>query len=61
MGGPWRERGFDAKRWQRPVARAQARVEGAGHAIQERGIVFAYVASVVLSIVVLFVLGRLSW
>jgi hypothetical protein len=61
MGGPWRERGYDAKRWERPVARVEARVEGAGDALRERGIVFAYIASVVLSIVLLLALGRLSW
>jgi hypothetical protein len=61
MGGPWRERGFDATRWQRPVAQAQAKVEEVGDGVREMGLVIAYVAAVALSLALLVVLGGLSW
>jgi hypothetical protein len=60
MGGPWRERGYDAREWRRPAPRVETRVEAVGGP-REAGIVLAYAVSVVMSVVVLLVLVRLGW
>lgn len=63
MGGPWRDRRFDAAAWRRPAGHVEARteaVEGGGrdHLI---GIVIGYIASVLTSVAVMLTVLHKGW
>jgi hypothetical protein len=63
MGGPWRDRRFDAAAWRTPVARVEGRaevVEGGGRD-QLIGIVIGYIASVLTSVAVMLTVLHKGW
>jgi hypothetical protein len=64
MGGPWRDRRFDAAAWQRPAARSEGRSETVttgGAQEYLTGIVIGYIASVITSIAIMLTLLKGGW
>lgn len=64
MGGPWRDRTFDAAAWRAPAPRREAAPAPSAEAPRDwpvGAIVLAYVASVVTSLAVLVGLLRAGW
>jgi hypothetical protein len=64
VGGPWRDRGFDAKAWRPPVARVAPRSEAARVSSAHdylTGIVIAYIASVLTSIAIMLTFLKHGW
>jgi len=56
MGGPWREQGFDARAWRRPVPQAQ--VATAAPATREAVIALTWLATVLAGAGVLMFLAN---
>jgi hypothetical protein len=62
MGGPWRDRRFDATTWRTPSARVEAKVAGSPSAHDNLvGIVIGYIASVLTSIAIMLTLLHKGW
>lgn len=64
MGGPWRERGFDAASLPSPPPRSGRRVEALARGREEYGlakIVLVYIAAVVTSFGVMLSLLQQGW
>ena len=64
MGGPWRERGFDATSLPSPPPRSGRRVEALARGREEYGlakIVLVYIAAVVTSFGVMLSLLQQGW
>jgi hypothetical protein len=64
MGGPWRDRRFDAATWRTPAPRGEARSEAVGtRGVHDylTGIVIGYIASVITSIAIMLTLLKNGW
>jgi hypothetical protein len=63
MGGPWKDRTFDAGAWRAPAARESAAGSGATERSRKRELAFvlAYVASVPTAVGILVLLLQSGW
>jgi hypothetical protein len=63
MGGPWRDRRFDATAWRPPTARGDARTEVLESGTRDHltGIVIGYIASVLTSIAIVLTFLKHGW
>lgn len=64
MGGPWRERGFDATTWRAPVGARTAELgvmSRADRADPLTPIVLGYIGGTLTSIAVLLIMPRDGW
>lgn len=62
MGGPWRDRGFDPKKWRAP-ARVQVHPEETGSGVSDplTGIVVGYVVAALTSVGMVIILLKNGW